>query len=284
MTIYNLSDVTVVSVCYHSDAVIADMIASVPGSTPIILVDNGYTNTFETVSKERSVKIIRLTSNHGFGQGCNEGAKYATTPLLLFLNPDARLGERALNSLLEGVANHPNGSAFNPRISNDNGKNYFKRRSYLLPRTLWMKRGCPKTDREVPVLSGAALLVSKRNFDLVGGFDKNIFLYHEDDDLSIRLRRFGPLFYIVDSHVFHGSGRSSVRSPEIAYFKARHLAMSRVYVGKKHGRPFPVLSTIIQSLLLLLSPSNIISKRRRSKALGMLSGAMAMLLRQNTQE
>ncbi|WP_425623952.1 glycosyltransferase [Agrobacterium radiobacter] len=174
------------------------MIASVPGSTPIILVDNGYTNTFETVSKERSVKIIRLTSNHGFGQGCNEGAKYATTPLLLFLNPDARLGERALNSLLEGVANHPNGSAFNPRISNDNGKNYFKRRSYLLPRTLWMKRGCPKTDREVPVLSGAALLVSKRNFDLVGGFDKNIFLYHEDDDLSIRLRRFGPLFYIVE--------------------------------------------------------------------------------------
>ncbi|WP_052679696.1 glycosyltransferase [Rhizobium nepotum] len=277
MPTYALSDVTVVSVCYHSDAVIADMINSVPQSTPIILVDNGYTNTFDTVPKGRDIKIISLPSNCGFGRGCNEGAKWATTPLLFFLNPDTRLGEGALDALLAGVRNHPSGSAFSPRISNNNGKAYFKRRSYLLPRAQWMKRGWPTTDREVPVLSGAALLVEKRQFDLINGFDENIFLYHEDDDLSLRLRELGPLFYIRASHVVHSSGRSSARSPKIAYFKARHLAISRVYVGRKHGKLYPALATFLQSLLLLGSPSNIVSKRRRAKALGMLAGAMTML-------
>nr|WP_244646190.1 glycosyltransferase family 2 protein [Agrobacterium fabrum] len=275
---YDLSDVTVISVCYHSDDVIGDMIASVPERTPIILVDNGNTNTFHTVPDNRNIKIIRLSSNCGFGRGCNEGAKWAATPLLLFLNPDARLGENALTMLLRGVASHPNGSAFNPRISTENRKAYFKRRSYLLPRVQWMKRGWPETDCEVPILSGAALLVSKQNFGFANGFDENIFLYHEDDDLSLRLREFGPLFYIQGSHVIHSSGRSSARSPAIAYFKARHMAISRIYAGRKHGRPSPAMSTILQSLLLLFSPSSIFSKRRRAKALGMLSGATAALM------
>lgn len=277
---YDLSDVTVVSVCYYSDLVIGDMIGSVPERTPIILVDNGRTTTFDTVPDNRNIKILRLTSNQGFGRGCNEGAKFATTPLLLFLNPDARLDENALSMLLEGVAAHPSASAFNPRISTESGKAYFKRRSYLLPRAQWMKRGWPDMDVEVPILSGAALLVSKQNFDSVNGFDENIFLYHEDDDLSLRLRKFGPLLFIREAHVIHRSGHSSVRSPSIAYLKARHMAISRIYAGRKHGRPLPALSTILQSLLLLFSPSNIFSRRRRAKALGMLSGAtLALQLR-----
>lgn len=255
------------------------MIKSIPENTPIILVDNGRTNTFDTLPEGRNIKIVTLPSNCGFGKGCNEGAKHAITPLLFFLNPDAQVAPGALAALLNGFTNHPEGSAFNPRISNNNGRPYFKRRSYLLPRAQWMKRGWPATDSPVPVLSGAALLLSKHHFDLAEGFDENIFLYHEDDDLSLRLRQLGALFYIREAHIIHGGGRSSSRSCEIAYFKARHLAISRVYVGRKHGRPFPLLSTLFQSLLLLSSPYNIVSRRRRAKAIGMLSGTMACCFR-----
>lgn len=280
---YSLSDVTVISVCYHSDMVIGDMIASVPTVTPIILVDNGCTNKFDQLPQDRTVSIIKMVENQGFGRGCNAGAQLAKTSLLMFLNPDARLSDGALQALVDAANQYPSASAFNPRIVNSDGSAYFKRRSYLLPRRAWMKRGWPPKDCEVPVLSGAALMVSKRYFHAAQGFDKEIFLYHEDDDLSLRLREFGTLVYVQKSEVIHAGGHSSGRSANVAYLKALHMAQSRVYTGRKYGRPFPALTTFFRAVLLLGSPVNLVSSRRRAKALGMMVGS-AMMLRSSWQK
>ncbi len=276
LTPFSLSDVTIISVCYRSDDVIAGMVASVPAGVPIVLVDNGGTNGFDTLPDERVVEIVKLSNNEGFGRGCNAGAILADTPYLLFLNPDARLQEGALEALLEAAERYPAASAFNPRIANKSGGAYFKRRSYLLPRREYMKRGWPKEDCEVPVLSGAALFVSKSNFEAVQGFDARIFLYHEDDDISLRLRELGPLFYVKDAVVEHAGGRSSARSSEVAYFKAFHMAQSRIYAGRKYRRPVPELTTFLAGFLLLLSPFSLVSRRRRAKACGLIKGAREM--------
>lgn len=265
-------DVTVISVCYKSDAVIGAMIASIPEKTPIILVDNGGTNSFTAVLSDRSITIVNLSQNQGFGRGCNAGAEKAQTPWLLFLNPDARLGDGALEALLRAAQNYPMASAFNPRISNADGSAYFKRRSYLLPPREHMNRGWPEKDCTVPVLSGAALFVSREKFEAVHGFDANIFLYHEDDDLSLRLRELGPLMFVSDAHATHASGNSSERSRQTSYLKAYHLAQSRVYTGYKYHRPAPLLSAGLQAVGLMLSPSAIISGRRRAKAMGFVKG------------
>ena len=37
-------------------------------------------------------------------------------------------------------------------------------------------------------MGGAAIFIKKETFIKVGGFDEKIFLYHEDDDLSLRLK------------------------------------------------------------------------------------------------
>jgi GT2 family glycosyltransferase len=125
----------------------------------------------------------------------------------------------------------------------------------------------------VPVLSGAAFVVSKQNFEKVGGFDPNIFLYHEDDDLSLRLAQLGPLMFVRNSLTVHAAGHSSGRSPQIAHLKAFHMARSRIYTGIKHKRPFPKTSTFVQALALLLSPTVLFSARRRAKAVGFFKGA-----------
>ncbi|NWJ27273.1 glycosyltransferase family 2 protein [Rhizobium sp. Td3] len=268
-------DVTVISVCYKSDNVINNMIASVPVTVPIVLVDNGNTNEFSQLPCDRTISILNLDENIGFGRGCNAGAALAKTDWLLFLNPDAQLQETTLQALLEAAYRYPRAAAFNPKISNSDGSPYFKRRSWLLPRKKYMRSGWPSSDTEVPVLSGAAIFVSKKLFETIGGFDPNIFLYHEDDDLSLRLAGFGPLMFIHDAVVSHASGHSSGRSPEVAYFKAFHMARSRIYTGRKHGRPFPVTSSIIQALGLILSPSVVFSKRRRAKAFGFIKGIRA---------
>lgn len=277
MASLSLSDVTVVSVCYKSDALIAEMIATVPEETPIVLVDNGKTNSFVNLPAGRNIKIVQLEDNQGFGRGCNAGAAVAQTPWILFLNPDARLTAGAIEALLEAIDRHPSGVAFNPRISNSDGSEYFKRRSWLLPRSSYMKKGWPTEDAIVPILSGAALFVSKQKFDAVGGFDPDIFLYHEDDDLSLRLGKLGQLTFVREALVYHASGHSSGRSPEIARLKAFHMAKSRIYTGIKHHRPFPRISTFVQALALIISPSVLFSARRRAKAAGFLKGAVVSL-------
>src|SRR5690606_17610370 len=117
----DLSNITVISVCYKSDDVIGGMVDSIPGTTPIILVDNGKTNSFKSLPSGRSINITRLAENHGFGRGCNAGAAEAETPWLLFLNPDAQLGDGALEALLQATYKYPTASAFNPRIANSDG-------------------------------------------------------------------------------------------------------------------------------------------------------------------
>ncbi|MFK3856102.1 glycosyltransferase family 2 protein [Agrobacterium pusense] len=274
----SLSDVTVVSVCYKSDALIADMIATVPEETPIVLVDNGQTNSFASLPAGRNIRIVQLEDNQGFGRGCNAGAAVARTPWILFLNPDARLTAGAIEALLEAVDRHPMGVAFNPRISNSDGSEYFKRRSWLLPRNLYLKKGWPAADTVVPILSGAAFFVSKQKFDAVEGFDPDIFLYHEDDDLSLRLAKLGQLVFVRNALVSHTAGHSSGRSPEVARFKAFHMAQSRIYTGIKHQRPLVIFSTFLQAIALCASPSIVISARRRAKATGFLAGAISKML------
>lgn len=228
MTEFSLSSVTVVSVCYKSDALIYDMIASIPDQTPIVLVDNGQSNRFSNLPAQRNIRVVKLSENVGFGRGCNAGASIVDTPWIIFLNPDARLMSDALESLLEAAKHYPLAAAFNPRIANADGSAYFKRRSWLLPRRQYMAKGWPAADSKVPVLSGAAFFVSKENFEKVGGFDPNIFLYHEDDDLSLRLSQLGQLMFVRKSLVVHAAGHSSGRSPEVARLKAFHMARSRI--------------------------------------------------------
>src|SRR5262249_43278218 len=44
---------------------------------------------------------------------------------------------------------------------------------------------------EVPVLSGACLPIPRQTWHAIGGFPERFFLYHEDVDLSLRLRLAG---------------------------------------------------------------------------------------------
>jgi GT2 family glycosyltransferase len=117
------------------------------------------------------------------------------------------------------------------------------------------------------------MLVRKRDFDAVGGFDPDIFLYHEDDDLSRRLlRERGPLMFVSAAIVEHLEGRGSVRTPELAALKAYYLARSRVYALRKHGRPFPRLGSLLVAAAQLLAPTNWVSSRKRAKNVAFMQG------------
>jgi GT2 family glycosyltransferase len=140
----------------------------------------------------------------------------------------------------------------------------------------------PERDCTVPLLNGAAIFVRRAHFEAVGGFDERIFLYHEDDDLSIRLaEECGPLMHVQAATVRHAEGRSTVRTAETARFKAFHMGQSAVYAMEKHGRPAPKAKVVLDAVMQLLSPLALLSRRKRAKALGFLRGSLTPIGKEN---
>ena len=273
---YN-SRVRVVTVSFHSEAILPEMLNSLPNEVEVVVVDNAESTTKAMQALQAQYKFIYLPllGNKGFGAACNEGAKGATTDFLFFLNPDARLTQGSLHYLIQALDSQTEVSAANPLIRGGRGKNEFKYRSVLLPRHEWRQREIPKVTCDMPALTGSALLVRRDAFRDVGGFDEKIFLYHEDDDLSIRLRRqIGPLLFVPESLVDHHAGHSSGRSAPLAFHKAFHKAQSRIYAMRKHDIPRAVLKTLASALIGLLNPSNLVSRRKRLQAWGFLMGSL----------
>jgi N-acetylglucosaminyl-diphospho-decaprenol L-rhamnosyltransferase len=269
---------SIVSVCYNSSRVLRGFLASIPQGTTIILVDNGSADLAATRALAQSHHALLITNetNVGFGSACNQGAAASNREFLFFLNPDSILQATTIEHLEAAADAKPDASAFNPLITDSRGKPSLKRRSCLLKMGESMGRIAPKSDRPVPVLTGAGLFLRKQTFELISGFDENIFLYHEDDDISMRLRKqIGPTWLIHDARMMHLSGHSSGRSAHIAALKAWHMGRSLVYVTLKHNVSGAFRKALWSAWRQLLSPATLLSKRKFYKNRAFLQGVLS---------
>lgn len=273
-----MAPVTLITVSYNSSSVLSTLLRSIPSDVQTIIVDNGSSDNDETraIAQENNAKIVVSDTNVGFGCGCNLGAKVANSEFLFFVNPDAQLKPGAIEALINAANKHPEASAFNPLIREANGKIAFRYRSKLLPKSAWLSRLSYQEDTQIPILSGAAIFVRRDAFEKIGGFDPNIFLFHEDDDLSIRLaNECGSLRLVADAEVVHLFGQSTVRTSRTAALKAWYMGQSRVYTSLKHAVPGGYRIALTDALLQLFSPITLLSSRKRAKHWSFLKGVLA---------
>ncbi|MDE0309045.1 MAG: glycosyltransferase family 2 protein [Acidiferrobacterales bacterium] len=247
--------VTVVSVSYNSAIPLQGMLCTIPKGTPVIVVDNASEDDSVEVAKRSGATVIVNEQNVGFGNACNIGARAAQSEYLFFLNPDTELEPDTIDSLLLATERYPFASALSPVLLSQSRVPTLMHKSILVPEKRWLPKELPDSDFEVPAISGAAIFISRRKFNEVGEFDKNIFYYHEDDDLCLRLRRqFGPIMIVHSAHLMHLGSQSVSTNSQLGGFKCFHFHKSRMYVVRKHGVPFPVKRKIYElSLNFLLS-------------------------------
>ena len=271
-------NISFVVVCYKSSLALKSLLLSIPKESEVILVDNSKDQETKEIAISYDCVLIENKKNIGYGSACNLGAEKASGSYLLFINPDSELNPGTLDELIKATDRYPNASAFNPKIIDRTGKQDFKRRSVLLPKSKWMSKKFPTFDKDVSVLSGAAIFIKKEKFLQIKGFDEKIFLYHEDDDISIRLKnKIGNLMYIHNAVITHIGGSSSSRDESIAKIKGYHMGRSRVYAQKKHNIKAVTIRNIMLSLIQILSPEMLFSKRKRAKYTYFLKGVFAEL-------
>lgn len=269
---YELSNVSIVIVSFNSEEKLFELFPSIPESCELIIVNNASNSLPQELKKSRDFIEIHNSENKGFGTACNIGVTKASKDFIFLLNPDTFLKDHCLENLLKVCKDFPNASAFTPKITNKKNKEDFKRRSILLNRGQWLK-GPPKVLSEIPVMGGAAIFLKKTIFSEVGGFDENIFLYHEDDDLSLRLKNtVGPLMYCPQANVIHEGGNSSLRNPKTAMLKGFHMGKSRVYAMKKYKINNYKVKCLLFAIIQLMSIEMLFSKRKRAKYLAFFKG------------
>lgn len=167
----------------------------------VILVDNASeTETQALLDRLDGVTVIRNPENTGFGPACNDGAAVARGEHLLFLNPDVELMPGAIGALVEPFADASVGIVgahlvFPGGYLQEAGA-LFRNDAHI---THAYGRGC--TDpllpegafrRDVAYVSGAVLMIERKLFDALDGFD-NLYApaYFEDTDLCVRCHQAG---------------------------------------------------------------------------------------------
>ena len=273
--------ISIVTVSFNSSGVLPTMLQSIfTGDVATIIVDNGSDdiNKISEMAENFNAKLICNKENVGFGRACNIGAAQVETEFILFLNPDVVVVDckNALDNFARAAKKYPHAAAFNPAIESSSGAEIFHR-STSISKTKWkLARGWPASDREVPVLNGAALLVRKMEFDKIGGFDPRIFLYFEDDDLSLRLRsECGPLMFIRDVKVIHDAGLSSVNDIALTRHRHWHFGHSFVYTSIKHGRVMAFEKALLRAALRTLNLPGYIDRHRRVRRFSYLLGVIS---------
>ncbi|WP_406872906.1 glycosyltransferase family 2 protein [Aminobacter sp. P9b] len=267
-------DIDLIVVSYNSGSVLEPFLRSIPDFVNVIVADNGSSDNSVAVAAAAGAEVVEIGENVGYGSACNVGAAASDGAFLLFVNPDIRFEPGAIEALVSAAASYPD-AAFNPRFYSGTRRR-FRRWSRLLPASDFWHGSPPDYDCEVPVLHGACIFIRRKHFKQVGGFDQNIFLFHEDDDLSLRLRQAGvELRLAAASIIDHAEGGSSARSPQSGRIKGEAMGRSLVYVMNKHHMRLDLPAERHRSWLKLMAPHVLFSNVRRSKLLGFLRGLNA---------
>ena len=166
----------------------------------INLLDNDSGERLDDLTEHfPNCRAFAAPRNLGFGAGHNLLAGETTASYLWILNPDVELvSPDTVGRLLGLLTGSDAAKAAGPKLLTaagaaqpyDHGRLEGLRAQIALRggHSYWRQTD---TRRKVAWVSGAALLIERAAFAAVGGFDENLFLYKEEEDLCLRLRAVG---------------------------------------------------------------------------------------------
>lgn len=230
-------ELTIVIVSYNTVSILKECLVAVYTHsnhlrTEVIVMDNAsQDDSVKMVQAEfPDVKMIVLQENLGFGVANNMGVVAATAPYIMLLNSDAIMLSDTGDYLVKLMAQHADIACVAPRVVLPNGEPQPKVFGYapnawrVFTQSVGLNRLFPKIDffggidseyrqgeiTEVGWLSDVCLLMRREDYLNVGGFDAQFFMYCEDIDLCVRLKKqVGKLVLVDVPEVKHYGGASS---------------------------------------------------------------------------
>jgi N-acetylglucosaminyl-diphospho-decaprenol L-rhamnosyltransferase len=260
----DLTDVSVSIVNTNSRGLLLACLESLAAEdAEVVVLDNASEDGSAATVRDRfpDVRLIAQPHRAGFGANHNTVIRETSGRYVYVLNEDTTSDDWGFRRLIEYMDANPRVAALGPRIVYPDGGRQAS--AWRFPTPLVSLAGLPslgrvgivqsRGDEPRPVgwVMGAALLLRRAALDEVGLFDEGFFIYSEEVDLQLRLRRAGwAVHYFPAVTVVHHESQFSAEIPER---RINEMWRSRHRYWRKHHSPLgarvAALSTGLQYVL-----------------------------------
>lgn len=231
-------DLSVIIVSFNTRDLLRKLLISLkqsrlsPYTLETIVVDNASTDGSKDLVKRTfpEVKLIAHDRNLGFAAANNKGLRQARGQYLLLLNSDTQVEPDTLKTMIDFMETNHDFAAATCRVELPDGRldpashrgiptpwaafTYFTKLERLLPKSRLFGRYHQdwknlQAVHEVEVISGAFFLVRRQVIEKVGLFDEGYFMYGEDVDWCMRIRKAGyKIAFVPSTKIAHVKGQS----------------------------------------------------------------------------
>ncbi|MCG2611041.1 glycosyltransferase family 2 protein [Flavobacterium sp. SM15] len=252
-------DVAVILINYNSSDFTINCIEKIIEKTStalsyqIVVVDNASEkedcNKVEQFCNKANLEhltFVRSKINTGFGGGNMYGVQFANANYYAFVNNDSIFINDCLSIIVNAMKNNSEYGICGPLCFKEDGKllptiDHFASPGREILGRKFLEKFNPKIypnrktkytePKQAQFVSGSFMVVNAADFNAVGGFDTNIFLYYEETDLCKRLLKMGKKAFLIPKAEFiHYHGVSTPSSINIKI----ELKISLLYVIRKH--------------------------------------------------
>jgi N-acetylglucosaminyl-diphospho-decaprenol L-rhamnosyltransferase len=244
------------------------------GLERIVVVDNASADgTPAALAGDPDLDLVVLERNLGFAGGANRGVARTDTPYVALVNPDEVVEPGCTAALVAALERDPELAVVGPRLMTPDGRIYPSARRFpnLVDATghaflylVWpgnpFSRRYRMVDwdhasaREVDWVATTHVVVRRKAWDQVGGFDEGYFMYMEDVDLCWRLRRAGwKVGYEPAAAAMHEIGRSTDQTPYrmiVAHHRSLWRYATKTSTGWRRALlPFVAVALVVRVVL-----------------------------------
>ncbi len=221
-------NLTIIIVTIKSQNIIDECLKSIGPEIKKIVVENSSNQDFAKYLKENyeNIECYVTGKNLGMGVANNIGIKKSITRYVMILNPDTRLNSETLNQIFQ-ISKNLEFAILTPLSDNKNYPNY---KIYNQPKKKIQDLF------EVDQIDGYSMILDKQQFN-DNFFDEKIFMYLENDDLCLRIKKKNKKIFVYSNSLISHLGAKTVDqkySKELEFSRNWHWNWSKFYFRKKH--------------------------------------------------
>ena len=249
----------------HTQALLDNISVSDYPHVEWIVVDNGSEiDVCPQITKTYPfVHTIRSEQNLGFAGGNNLGIQAAQGECLFFINNDTLLTAPLIDQLVTFLREHPAAGVVCPKILFEHDRKTLQFVGFtpihpLTVRNQMIGEGEPDmgqytTPAETPYAFGAAMMVRREVIEKVGGLPEAYFLYYEELDWSVQIRRAGYQIWVEPTATIYHKGSASVGAGSA--FQAYYYHRNRLLFVRRTVKGWKRWAAIIY-LVLVAAPKS----------------------------
>lgn len=291
-------DVSIVIVNWNSSEFLCKCIRSIFANTngieyEVVVIDNASYDGSASIIADQfpSVKFIQSPRNLGFAAANNAASRDCSGRNLLFLNPDTEILGNVVTALSKCLDDENRAGIAAPKLLNTDrtvqtsciqafptitnqlfDSDYLRKvwPNSMLWGTTALSLDAQHPPIDVQAVSGASLMIRRSDFERVGGYTTDYFMYSEDIDLCFKVAGVGyRVLYLPGVSVVHHGGKSSSSSSQSNFSAVMLRESTRKFFHLRRGIRYALLYRFLMGfvalgrMLLLLAQRVLVSSEER---------------------